>query len=47
MLTLIFVAVPMAIGFAGGYGIREWISRRRWAAAREAYHERHPERRHA
>jgi hypothetical protein len=40
MLTTIVV---LGIGFAGGYGAREWISRRRRAAEREAYYERHPE----
>jgi hypothetical protein len=43
MLTLILAA---AIGFGGGFWVREWISRRRRAAAREEYFLKHPERRH-
>ena len=39
------VVSALGIGFAIGYGIRERISRHRWAAAREAYYERHPEKR--
>jgi hypothetical protein len=45
MLTAILVFSALVIGFASGYGVRERISRRRWAAAREAYYERHPEKR--
>jgi hypothetical protein len=44
-LILFFIVMP-GIGFAGGYGTREWISRRRRAIAREEYFERHPDRRH-
>jgi hypothetical protein len=43
MLTAISA---LGVGFAGGYGAREWISRRRRATEREAYFERHPERRY-
>ena len=37
MLEFIFILLPYAIAFAAGYGIREWISRRRRAAAREEW----------
>ena len=47
MLKLVlFLIVLPGISFAGGYGTREWISRRRRAIAREQYFERHPEARH-
>ena len=36
VLTVILVFSTLDIGFASGYGVREWISRRRLAAAREA-----------
>jgi hypothetical protein len=45
VLTAILVFSAFGIGFASGYGVRDQISRRRWAAAREAYYERHPEKR--
>jgi hypothetical protein len=47
MVLKILVFSALGIGFASGYGVREWISRRRWIAAREAYYERHPEKRHS
>lgn len=34
---LILTLLPYAIAFAAGYGIREFISRRRRAAARKEY----------
>jgi hypothetical protein len=34
MLALV---LGLMVGFAGGYGTREWISRRRRAVAREEY----------
>jgi hypothetical protein len=37
MFQLISLIIPLGIGFACGYGLRELISRRRRAAAREAY----------
>jgi hypothetical protein len=43
MLVLELLLLPLVIGFACGYGVREWISRRRRAAARKKYYERHPE----
>jgi hypothetical protein len=42
MLSMVFALI---IGFAGGYGTREWISRRRRAAAREEYFRAREERR--
>jgi len=47
MLTAILVFSSVAVGFASGFGARELISRRRRATEREAYYERHPEKRHA
>jgi hypothetical protein len=41
MLKLILV---LALGFGGGYGTREWISRRRRAIAREEFFQRKAER---
>ena len=38
MFELILVLLPLVISFACGYGLREWISRRRRAAAREKFH---------
>jgi hypothetical protein len=43
MRTLLHTIIPMAVSFAFGYALREWISRRRRAAARRKYYERHPE----
>jgi hypothetical protein len=37
MFQMFALAISLGIGFAGGYGVREWISRRRHAAAREEY----------
>jgi len=36
-ITILFT---LLVGFACGYGVRELISRRRYAAAREEYHRR-------
>jgi hypothetical protein len=36
---------PLLIGFACGYGVREWVSRRRRAAVLAEYYKRHPEER--
>jgi hypothetical protein len=36
---------PLLIGFASGYGVREWVSRRRRAAVLAEYYKRHPEER--
>ena len=41
-LPLLLVII---ISFGCGYGVREWLSRRRRAAEREKYYERHPEER--
>ena len=35
-MVLTAILIFSALGFASGYGVREWISRRRLAAAREA-----------
>jgi hypothetical protein len=35
--------LPLLIGFACGYGVREFISRHRRAAEREKYRQKHPE----
>jgi len=43
MFQLIAVLLSLIISFACGYGVREWVSRRRHAAARKDYFERHPE----
>jgi hypothetical protein len=44
---MIFALLPqlflVLIGFASGYGVREWIARRRRAAAREQYYKNNPE----
>ena len=42
---ILFLIVLPVIGFAAGYGVRERISRRRRAIAREQYFESHPEER--
>jgi hypothetical protein len=42
MKNLIIDILPLALSFACGYGVREWISRRRRAAARKKYYERYP-----
>ena len=40
-----FIELLLVIGtsFACGYAVREWISRRRRAAEREKFLQRHPE----
>ena len=43
ILELLPIFAVAAIGFACGYGIREWMARRRRAAAREKFHQEHPE----
>jgi hypothetical protein len=43
---LLFAGFVFA-GFAGGYGVRELVSRRRWAAADRRYLERQAERKAA
>ena len=40
MRGLILSWLPLTISFAAGYGIREWISRRRRAIARKDHFER-------
>jgi hypothetical protein len=44
---MIFALLPQLVlvvfGFASGYGVREWIARRRRAAAREKYYKENPE----
>jgi hypothetical protein len=45
ILALLAVLLLFSLGFACGYGIREWISRRRRAAEREKFHRKHPEQR--
>jgi hypothetical protein len=37
------LVVVLFVGFAGGYGVREYISRRRHVAARRIFLEKHPE----
>jgi hypothetical protein len=41
------IAAAVCVGFAGGYGVRELVSRRRWAAAERRYLERQAERKAA
>lgn len=43
---LLSIVLALVIGFAGGYGIREWISRRRRAAAREEHFRRRQQKLH-
>ena len=46
MAAIILVVFTLTgFGFACGYLTREWMSRRRRAAARKQYYERHPEER--
>jgi len=45
MRAVILILLLLLISFACGYGIREWKSRRRHAAAREEYYRKHPEER--
>ena len=44
---MIFALLPQLVlvmfGFASGYGLREWIARRRRTAAREKYYRENPE----
>jgi hypothetical protein len=42
MLSLVLAVI---LGFAAGYGTREWISRRHRAAAREAHFRKQQEKR--
>ena len=44
---LIAAALLLLVGFAGGYGVRELVSRRRRAAAERRYFERQAERKAA
>jgi hypothetical protein len=37
--------IGLFVGFGLGYGVREFLSRRRRAAERTQYYERHPEER--
>jgi hypothetical protein len=46
MFELIVPLITLAIGFAVGYGIRDWKSRRRRAIAKREYFKRHPEEGH-
>jgi hypothetical protein len=43
MGDLIILWVTLFIGFAGGYGLRDYISRRRRKAARKKFHDENPE----
>ena len=46
MLKLLLILLPLLlISFACGYGVRELISRRRRAAERAKYYQKHPEER--
>jgi len=45
ILALLPLLVVIFVSFACGYGVRELISRRRRAAARENYYQKHPEER--
>jgi hypothetical protein len=40
VIIMFQVVLGVLIGFACGYGVREWVSRRRRAAAREKFHAR-------
>jgi len=40
---LIELLMIVVVSFAGGYAVRDWQSRRRRAAERKKFHERHPE----
>ena len=35
--------ILLVVAFGCGYGVREYIARRRRAAARKIFHEEHPE----
>ena len=47
LFMLIAAAVLLCVGFAGGYGVRELVSRRRLAAGKRQYLERQAERKAA
>jgi hypothetical protein len=38
--AMMATAAVLLIGFVGGYGVRELVSRRRWAAAKKRYLEK-------
>jgi len=40
---LFVILIMIAISFGCGYAVRDWISRRRHAADREQFYQRHPE----
>jgi hypothetical protein len=42
MLKLILDIMPLVVIFACGYGVRDWMSRRRRKKARKRYYERRP-----
>jgi hypothetical protein len=44
-MSALLALLLMLISFGCGYGVREWISRRRRAAERELYYKAHPEER--
>ena len=46
MFELTLVTIALAVGFAGGYGVREFKSRRRRAAAREEFFRRREKQRY-
>jgi hypothetical protein len=46
MFQLISIVTALCIGFACGYGVRELISRRRRASAREEYLKRQEQKRY-
>jgi hypothetical protein len=43
MPELTLPLITLVLGFAAGFGIREWISRRRRAIAQREYFRRHPD----
>jgi len=43
ILQILLPLSVIGISFAGGYALRDWQSRRRRAAEREKYYEKHPE----
>jgi hypothetical protein len=43
ILQLFPIIAVVTISFGFGYGVREWIARRRRAAAREKFHRENPE----
>jgi hypothetical protein len=44
-IEMLFSGTLLLTGFVCGYGIREWLSRRRRAAVLAEYYKRHPEER--